>query len=276
MNNIPQSQSKHSKPLIHFAHANGVPSKVYTKLFDLLKDQYDVIYVPLLGPDRRYPIDKGWKSLTDQVVDSIVQQAEGRKVIGLGHSLGAVLTFQAAMKRPELFEQVIMLDPPMIVGKDSFAMFLTALVNPKMLDKITPAGLSVKRRDHWESREQAAELLRPKGFYKEFDPECFDAYIQYALTDDPVRGGVSLTISKYDEVDIFRTNSDLYWLPMPKPQVKTQLVVGDQSPFLKRKLPQNIKKKFAIPYTMTPGGHMFPLEHPIEVVELIKRLILQP
>ncbi len=276
MNNIPQSQSKHSKPLIHFAHANGVPSKVYTKLFDLLKDQYDVIYVPLLGPDRRYPIDKGWKSLTDQVVDSIVQQAEGRKVIGLGHSLGAVLTFQAAMKRPELFEQVIMLDPPMIVGKDSFAMFLTALVNPKMLDKITPAGLSVKRRDHWESREQAAELLRPKGFYNEFDPECFDAYIQYALTDDPVRGGVSLTISKYDEVDIFRTNSDLYWLPMSKPQVKTQLVVGDQSPFLKRKLPQNIKKKFAIPYTMTPGGHMFPLEHPIEVVELIKRLILQP
>jgi len=37
------------KPLIHFAHANGVPSKVYQKLFDLLSDQYDVIYVPLLG-----------------------------------------------------------------------------------------------------------------------------------------------------------------------------------------------------------------------------------
>ena len=27
------------KPLIHFAHANGVPSKVYQKLFDQLKDQ---------------------------------------------------------------------------------------------------------------------------------------------------------------------------------------------------------------------------------------------
>ena len=41
------------KPLIHFAHANGVPSKVYQKLFDLLKDEYDVIYVPLLWPDKR-------------------------------------------------------------------------------------------------------------------------------------------------------------------------------------------------------------------------------
>lgn len=56
------------KPLIHFAHANGVPSKVYQKLFDLLSDQYDVIYVPLLGPDKNYPIDNHWKSLTQQVI----------------------------------------------------------------------------------------------------------------------------------------------------------------------------------------------------------------
>jgi Predicted hydrolases or acyltransferases (alpha/beta hydrolase superfamily) len=105
------------KPLIHFAHANGVPSRVYQKLFDLLSDEYDVIYVPLLGPDKRYPIDNHWKSLTQQVIDSIVRQANGRKVIGLGHSLGSVLTFQAALQRPELFEQVLMIDPPMIMGK---------------------------------------------------------------------------------------------------------------------------------------------------------------
>ena len=46
---------------------------------------------------------------------------------------------------------------------------------------MTPAGLSARRREHWESREQAAALLRPKGFYKDFDEECFQAYIDYAL-----------------------------------------------------------------------------------------------
>ena len=110
------------KPVIHFAHANGVPSKVYQKLFDGLKDEYDIIYVPLLGPDKRYPIDNHWNSLTNQVIDSIVRQANGSKVIGLGHSLGSVLTFQAALKRPELFQQVIMIDPPLIMGKDGFAL----------------------------------------------------------------------------------------------------------------------------------------------------------
>ena len=44
------------KPIIHFAHANGVPSQVYQKLFDALKDDYDIIYVPLIGPDKRYPL----------------------------------------------------------------------------------------------------------------------------------------------------------------------------------------------------------------------------
>ena len=261
------------KPLIHFAHANGVPSKVYQKLFDLLKDEYDIIYVPLLGPDKRYPIDNHWESLTNQVIDSIVRQAKGRPVIGLGHSLGSVLTFQAALKRPELFSQVIMLDPPLIMGKESFALHVAKLFKLKALDKMSPAGLSKRRRDHWESREQAAELLRPKGFYQHFEAACFQAYIDHALMDDPLRGGVELTIPKMDEVEIFRTNPSRWWLPQTKPKMPVHLVVAEQSPFLPRKFPQQVKKKFGVPFTVTPGGHMFPLERPVEVVKLVKELI---
>ena len=261
------------KPLIHFAHANGVPSKVYQKLFDLLKDEYDVIYVPLLGPDKRYPIDNHWKSLTQQVIDSIVRQAKGRPVIGLGHSLGSVLTFQAALKRPELFNQVIMLDPPMIMGKEAFALHIAKLFKLKALDKMSPAGLSKRRRDHWPSREQAAELLRPKGFYQDFETACFQAYIDHALQDDPLRGGVELTIPKMDEVEIFRTNPSLWWLPQVKPQVPVHLVVAEEGPFLARKFPQQVQKKFDIPFEVFKGGHMFPLEHPVEVVKSVKELI---
>ena len=263
------------KPLIHFAHANGVPSLVYQKLFDLLKDEYDIIYVPLLGPDKRYPIDSHWESLTEQVIDSIIQQSNGRKVIGLGHSLGSVLTFQAALKRPELFEQVIMLDPPLIMGKDAFLLNVVQTFKLKILDKLSPAGLSKCRRDHWDSKEQAAELLRPKAFYQNFDEDCFQAYIDYALTEDHVRGGVQLTIPKMDEVNIFRTNPSSWWLPQQKPKVPMQLVVAENSPFLVRKFPQQVKRKFDIPFTITSGGHMFPLEYPVEVVELIKTLIIE-
>ncbi len=131
-------------------------------------------------------------------------------MIGLGHSLGSVLTFQAALQRPDLFQQVIMMDPPLIMGKASFALHFAKMLKLKMVDTMSPAALSLRRRDHWESREQAAELLRPKGFYKDFDPDCFQAYIDYALTEDRVRGGVELTIAKMDEVHIFRTNPSLW------------------------------------------------------------------
>jgi pimeloyl-ACP methyl ester carboxylesterase len=262
------------KPLIHFAHANGVPSKVYQKIFDLLKDDFDIIYVSLLGTDGRYPIDNHWTSLTDQIIDSIVRQAKGRKVIGLGHSLGSVLTFQAALKRPDLFSQVVMLDPPLIMGKASFLFHFAKLFRLKAVDTMSPAGLSKKRRDHWDSREQAGELLRPKGFYKHFDEDCFKAYLDYALTDDPVRGGVTLTIPRDAEVAIFRTNPSLWWLPnIAKPIIPVNLVVGNRSLFQEKGFPELVKRKFGIPYTVTDGGHMFPLEHPNEVASLVKEII---
>ncbi|WP_042874403.1 alpha/beta fold hydrolase [Acinetobacter haemolyticus] len=263
------------KPIIHFAHANGVPSKVYQKLFRQLEDQYDIIYVAEIGTDKRYPITDGWSHLVDQVIDSVVQQAQGRQVIGLGHSLGSVLTLMAAYRRPELFSQVIMLDPPLIIGKASFVFHLAKIFKPKLVDKITPAGLSARRRDHWESREQAAELLGSRGFYLHFDPDCFQAYIDYALTNDPQRGGVTLTIPKADEVGLFRTTPSMWWLPMPKPPVPVHLVVGRDSVFLKEKFPQVAQKKLGIPFSVVEGGHMFPLEHPLETVDKVKSLIVK-
>jgi len=230
-------------------------------------------YLTSIGTDKRYPITHGWTYLVDQIIDSIVQQSQGRKVIGLGHSLGSVLTLMAAYRRPELFSQVIMLDPPFIIGKASFAFHLAKVFKPKLVDKITPAGLSVRRRDHWESREQAAELLGSRGFYQHFDTDCFQAYIQHALTNDPLKGGVTLTIPKVDEVAMFRTTPSMWWLPMPKPKVSVHLVVGRESVFLKQKLPQVAQRKLGIPFSVVEGGHMFPLEHPTETVEKIRSLI---
>ena len=262
------------KPLIHFAHANGVPAGVYRKLFAALTPEYDVISVPALGSDKRYPVDNHWRSLTQQVIDSIVRQAQGRPVIGIGHSLGGVLTFQAALKRPELFSQVIMLDPPMIMGKDCLFLHTAKTLGMiNVLDKMSPAGLSKRRRDHWDSRNQAAELLGSRGFYADFDPDCFQDYIHYALKEDQVRGGVELTISKHDEVEIFRTNPSWWWLPQKQVPVPMHLIAASKGPFIERKYPQIVQKKFGVPFSLWEGGHMFPLEQPVALAKRIKDLI---
>ena len=53
------------------------------------------------------------------------------------------------------------------------------------------------------------------------------------MKEDSVRGGVTLTISREDEVAIFRKNPSWWWLPMPKPKMPVHLVVGKESAFLK-------------------------------------------
>lgn len=262
------------KPVIHFAHANGVPSMVYQELFHLLEKDYEIVFVPLIGPDKRYPIDQHWQSLVQQVIDSVVQQGGGRPVIGLGHSLGAVLTYLACKQRPELFDQVIMLDPAFIMGKASFVFDLAKHIGMKWVDQLSPAGLSKRRRDHWDSREQAAELLRPKAFYQNFDEACFQDYIRFALTDDPIHGGVTLTIPKKDEVEIFRTNPSYWWhVWHTAPKVSNQILVGRDSMFYQKKFTAEVHRHLQIPFSVTEGGHMFPLEYPEQTVMQIKQLI---
>lgn len=261
--------------LIHFAHANGIPSKVYRNLFQQLQDEYQVIYLPQIGTDERYPITNHWPHLVNQVIDSVVQQSQGQKVIGMGHSLGAVLTLMAALQRPELFSQVIMLDPPLILGHQSFAFHLAKIFSPQMIDKITPAGLSAKRREHWDSRKQAAETLGDKPFYQHFDPESFQAYIEEGLQEDHLRGGVTLTIPREAEVAIFRTTPSWWWWSKPKPKIQVDLIVGRESVFYKKGISALVQKKMSIPLQVVEGGHMFPLEHPENTAKIIKACILR-
>ncbi|MFE1635356.1 alpha/beta fold hydrolase, partial [Acinetobacter baumannii] len=70
-----------------------------------------------------------------------------------------------------------------------------------------------------------------------------------------------------------RKNPSWWWLPMPKPKMPVHLVVGKESAFLKRGFPQMAKRKMGIPFSVVEGGHMFPLEHPIDTVNYIKELI---
>ena len=267
-----------TKPLIHFAHANGIPSKTYTYLFELLRDDFEVVFVPALGVDPRYPVDNHWRQLTQQIIDSIRHYLHERphtQVIGLGHSLGALCTLQASYQAPELFRQVITLDPPLIHGRYSMALHWAKRFNPALVDKLTPAGLSSRRRDSWSSREVAYAHLRHKPFYRQFDERCFADFIKYGLTDT-AEGEVTLTIPKAVEVAVFRTNPSLYWrTPRYQPAMPVKQIIGKDSLFMQRGFPTLVKRHMGIDFEVHEGGHMFPLEYPQSTVARIKALIAE-
>jgi carboxypeptidase C (cathepsin A) len=53
------------------------------------------------------------------------------------------------------------------------------------------------------------------------------------------------------------------------------LIIGQDSIFLKRRFPQQIKSRLNIPYETHAGGHMFPLEYPESVSQQVLSLIEQ-
>lgn len=255
-----------SKPVIHFAHANGVPSACYHKLLQALSPSYDVRPLPLLGTDPRFPVDDNWHSLTEQVAASIREKADA-PVIGMGHSLGGLCTFMAAHRYPELFRAVVIMDPPVINGPGAITFGLMKKLG--LADRVTPAGKSSGRREHWSSREEARASLGRKKFFQAWDPDCFEDYLHFGLTDD--EQGVRLTIPAATEVQIFRTTPHDSWRyrsPLKMPGV---LLSGASSEFKGTGFAERLARHHALKHVQVEGGHMFPLEKPLLTAEVVQR-----
>ncbi|MGO2125066.1 alpha/beta fold hydrolase [Psychrobacter sp.] len=272
------------KPVIHFAHANGMPSAVYAPFFEYLSDFFTIEYIAMLGDTAGYPVDDHWRSLTQQVIDSVKQACEKHgvaQVVAVGHSLGAMCTLQALYREPKYFAQAILMDPPWIYGKSSLLWHVAKnidklpLMNHRLMDKLSPSGISKHRRDVWDSRAEAYDKMRHKGFFKNFDERSFQGYIDYGL-HQRADGKVTLAIPKSKEVAVFRTNPSWYWLaPNHAPKVPVTLIIGKHSIFLKRRFPQQIQSRLRIHYITHAGGHMFPLEYPESVAQQVLKLIEQ-
>lgn len=271
------------KPVLHFAHANGMPSEVYGPMFEVLASVFTIEYIPVLGADDRYPVDDHWHSLTQQVSDSITavcRQHGVSQLVALGHSLGSLCTLQALYRKCDHIAQLVMLDPPWIYGVTSLIWHLGKQVDHLtgkhvLMDKLSPAGVSKHRRDVWDSRDQAYQQLRDKAFFRQFDERCFARYIEYGLQSQD-NGTVTLRIPKAIEVAVFRTNPSWYWLtPNHPPDRPVTIVVGTDSVFYKRKFTHKIKSRLHIDFTTHAGGHMFPLEYPKSVAKLVLSIIEQ-
>lgn len=255
-----------SKPVLHFAHANGVPSACYQKLLQALAADYDIRALPILGMDARYPITDNWHALSEQVADSIRERAGGEKVIGLGHSMGGLCTFMAAHRHPDLFRAVVIMDPPVINGPAAFSFALMKKLG--MADRVTPAGKSAGRREHWASREEARAMLGRKKFFQAWDAECFEAYLHYGLQD--VADGVRLTIPAATEVQIFRTTPHDAWRYRQALAVPGVLLTGASSEFKGTGFTDKMAARHHLLHREVEGGHMFPLEQPLLSASVIR------
>jgi pimeloyl-ACP methyl ester carboxylesterase len=260
-----------TRPLLHFAHANGLPSACYSKLLHALEPDFRIEAIPVLGTDPRYPVDDNWVSLTEQVADSIREHCR-EPVIGVGHSMGGLCTFMAAHKYPELFRAVLIMDPPVVNGWGALSFGLLKKLG--LADKVTPAGRSAGRREFWASRDEVRAGLGKKSFFRDFDPDCFEDYLLFGFTNND-SSGVRLTVPVATEVAVFRTTPHNAWrfrLPLKVPGV---LLTGTRSDFAGTGFGERLARHHHLLHEQVEGGHMFPLEKPLLTADAIRRTLHQ-
>lgn len=259
-----------NKPKLHFAHANGFPAGCYRKLFGLLEPDFDIFYIEKMAHSPEFPLNDNWESTGDEIIHNIEKHAN-EPVIGVGHSFGSLSTLQAALKRPDLFSQIIILDPPLVTG-----VFTSALIyffkTFGLMDRITPAGISKNRRQEWPSFDETFEYFRKRSLFKYFSDEAIKDYINSAMTlqED---GSVKLHYSVQIECDVFRTmphNLEFKRTPLPIPST---LIHGDNSDVLKIKYAKRLNKFHGMKLVPTKGTHLFPMEYPEESAQTIKQVI---
>ncbi len=261
-----------TRAVIHFAHGNGFPSLAYRKMLNQLKaHDYDVYYIKKIGHNINYPITENWPYLVDELIESIESQIN-EPIIAVGHSLGGILSFMAAVKRPELFRAVIGLDA-FWPGKLKLKMLYLAK-KFGWTKRTVSATQAKKRRDHWPSESELKAYFDAKPFFQRLDSDCFNDYIKYGIKHD--KDGYYLEFDKHREYQIYCTLPHLFSLfydSRALHNVPSALIYGKQSEWLKSMGIRAAKKQYQRLCFGIEGSHMFPLEYPIECADKIHEVI---
>tara|TARA_R110000772_G_scaffold41665_10_gene96995 strand:+ start:2056 stop:2877 length:822 start_codon:yes stop_codon:yes gene_type:complete len=254
---------------VHFAHANGFPAGSYRKLFGELNDEYDLFALEKFGHSNRFPISKNWRNQTQELIEHI-ESTQRKPVYAVGHSFGGVVSYMAVCTRPDLFSGLIMLDPPMVTGLTR--LFFGGAKGTSLIDKLTPAGKTVNRCRRWDKDQDLVAYFQARALFKTMDKECIADYVSSVteIVDDKIH----LNFKPEVEANIFRNvphDIPRYYGKLTCPAL---LVTGEHTMVCtERRIRPFIRANRLEHKVFAGGGHMFPLESPIETAALINQTI---
>ena len=171
-----------SNPTLHFAHANGLPPTVYQQFLELLAKQYHVIAFhqrPIWDSNLPVKGENGWRQNSADLIQFLDEQ-KAQNIVGVGHSMGGVSTFYAALERPDLFSRLILIDPVFLPPD-----FIDLVLNSEDGSSHNPMYQSaLRRRNRWETRKEAWERFRGKETFSLFSDTILWDYVNGITMED--------------------------------------------------------------------------------------------
>ncbi len=261
---------------LHFLHANGYPPDCYKPLFELLKTQHHVFGMKLrpLWDDSKIDDITDWQPLSDDLLRFLTTGGLA-PAIGVGHSIGGIVTLRAALRDPSKFRALVLLDPVLFVP--SFLVMWNLVRALGLGNKVHPkiAG-SLKRRRTFDNLDMVFRGYRAREVFKHMSDENLRAYIA-GIAKPKADGGFELIYSPEWESHIYLTglrDFDL-WRELPKLQIPTLIIRGAETDTFLENAATLVKKKnprIQIK-TLENSTHILPLEYPQEVFNIMQAFL---
>ena len=169
----------------HFLHGNGFCAGTYTPFIRYLVDDLYILASDVRGhggsDEPQIERVRHWDIFAEDL-KIFIEQKMSPPVIGMGHSLGAVTTYIAAAKYPQLFSGIVLIDPVILPRR---LLWLVAAVKFLGLrGKIPLAKTARRRRRTFKGKQEAFRLFTAgRGIFKTWSKEFVKAYLECGLLE---------------------------------------------------------------------------------------------
>jgi len=262
---------------LHFLHANGYPPECYRPLITRLSEHYHVFSMRQrpLWPDSRPEEIADWHPLTDDFLRFLDEHQTGAS-IGVGHSLGGIVTLRAALRQPERFRALVLIDPVLFPPRMiTFMRLIRALGRSYRLHPLALGAL--RRRRVFENRALLSKGYRRKSIFRYLSNANLEAYVE-GLTNPRPDGKYELVYSPEWEAHIYVTgiwhDMDL-WRGLPGLNIPLLIIRGAETDTFWASTARRVLRKVpaAQVVTVPQATHLVPLEHPDEVYQAIQEFL---
>ena len=270
-NAIPFIEFGGDGPSLHFAHANAYPPACYRQLLGPLSDTFQVWAIEQrpLWSDQSLQALRNWRLFALDLIQALEQKGH-KRVIGAGHSLGAVVTMMAAFERPDLFQALVLIEPVLLPP----SLLEAARAHPEQAANTPMVQRARKRRNHWPDRRQAFDRFRGKSVFQRLTDEALWDYVNFALVEAP-EGGVMLRFPRDWEAHIYSHPPTAIWNIIPHLTHPTLAIRGIHSETLQPEAWERWRSmQPAAQFVEIAGsGHLVPMEQPERVGQVLREFL---
>ncbi|MFZ5923459.1 MAG: alpha/beta fold hydrolase [Chloroflexota bacterium] len=276
MNGISFTEFGNSGEPLVFLHANGYPPGCYRPLLERLAGDQRLLAMvqrPLWADAKPNDI-RDWRPLTDDLLRFLDERQLERPVV-IGHSMGGIALLRAAIRQPERFKAIVLLDP--VLFMPNFIRMWWMMYHTGLGYRIHPLVKAARyRRQAFNDLDKLFNGYRRKSIFRHFDDGALRAYVEGIACPDGT--GYRLCYSAEWEMRIYVTGvwRDLeLWRGLRTLSTPTLILRGAETDTFLAGTAQRVQKVNPAVriIALEKSTHLLPLERPAEVHHEIKRFI---